>query len=487
MRGWARKALLATNPNLVRSKTINTCLAVLTITPSLGAAVPALAFTCTGSSGTGTGNCGTGAAVATTAAPANDFLNSLGVHLFRPHLGAANAAYAAMLNYLGVRNFRPGGGFGSDARALIDLAQSTKTKAVWWLYSTNGMTTSSLASSLAGPRAMAAAGVLGALEGPNEPDNWRIRYNGVIGGGSVSWLPVAQFQRDAYAAIQADPVLRNYPVFNLTHSGVEKDDVGLQFLTVPAGSGSAMPAGTAYADYANMHNYVIWDGAPTPVDNSAWNSADPVQKLYPAQYPFKDDYGTTWRYHYAGYSDTQRSDVPRVTTETGWVSSNGGEEAQARVLLNVYLANFKRGYKYTYLFQLRDSDGAVPPATDTFGLFHSDNTAKPIATYIHNLTAILADATSNAPESLDYSIPSEPPTMHDLLLQKSDGVFELVVWDERPIGEATDNVSVNLGGTHATVRVYDVTVGTDRAPTFSNVGSVPLSLTDHPLIVEVAD
>jgi hypothetical protein len=30
----------------------------------------------------------------------------------------------------------------------------------------------------------------------------------------------------------------------------------LQYLTVPTGAGAAMPDGTQYADYANVHNYV---------------------------------------------------------------------------------------------------------------------------------------------------------------------------------------------------------------------------------------
>ncbi len=70
-------------------------------------------------------------------------------------------------------------------------------------------------------------------------------------------------------------------------------------------------------------------------------------------------------------------------------------------------------------------------------------------------------------------------------LQKDSGAFELVVWDERPIGEATDTVAVNLGGSHQTVNIYDPTVGASRTKTFSNVSSIALTLTDHPLIVEV--
>ncbi len=90
-----------------------------------------------------------------------------------------------------------------------------------------------------------------------------------------------------------------------------------------------------------------------------------------------------------------------------------------------------------------------------------------------------------APGSLNYSIPNETVTVHDLLLQRSDGTFYLVVWDERASG-VMDNVTVNLGGSHASVNVYDPTNGTSAVQMLSNVSSVPLTLSDHPLILAIS-
>lgn len=420
------------------------------------------------------------------AVSANDFLNSLGI-VIGPSRESTVSQYATMINYIGVRNIRGAALNGNNAAFSIQIAQATNTKFIWELES--GWSGSSLANDIAGAKQLAAAGVLLALEGANEPDNWYVTYNGQQGGGggglaARSWLPVAQLQRDFYSAVKADATLKNYPVFSISHDGGETDNVGLQFLTIPPGSGLSMPDGVKYADYANMHNYVIWQGAQTPVDNIAWYSAAPTGHIAPAQYPLMDDYGTTWARHYTGYSDAQLQTLPRVTTETGWISSNGGEDNQSRVLLNVYLAQFKRGYKYTFLYQLRDNEGGWP---NSFGIVRADYSYKPAATYIHNLTSILSDHQSVAatPGALNYSIANEPATVHDLLLQKSSGAFELVVWDERPVGETTDHVSVNLGGSHATVNVYDVTAATKPVQTLTNVSSVPLTLSDHPMIIEV--
>jgi len=254
---------------------------------------------------------------------------------------------------------------------------------------------------------------------------------------------------------------------------------GGQFLTIPAGAGTTFPAGTRYADYANSHNYVT-STRKMYIDNQAWNAADPT--LSGPWDGLVGEYGVTWGHHFQGYTTEQLLTLPRVTTETGWdsMSSIGGERTQGTILVNTYLAQFKRGWRYTFIYQLRDGEGG----SDNLGLFNSNSTPKLAATYIHNLTSILADQTPVAsPGILNYSIIDEPATVHDLLIQKSSGTFELVVWDENVRGQ--DNVVVNLGRTYATVNVYDVTVGASPIQTLANVGSVTLNMNDHALIIEI--
>ena len=426
----------------------------------------------------------TSAGSGVAAVSANDFLNSLGINI-GPSRNSTVAQYAPLINYIGVRNIRGASFNGNNATYSIQLAQATNTKFIWGLES--GWSGASLANDISKARQLAAAGVLLAVEGPNEPDNWTVKYNGVTGGGRGSWLPVGQLQSALYSAVKADSTLKSFPVFSISHNGGQTDNIGLQFLSIPSGSGLAMPDGTKYADYANMHNYAIWNGAAAPTDNAAWYAADTNRDGNLAgQELFKGDYISTWRSRYSGYTPAQALNLPRVTTETGWVSSNGGEDNQGKLLVNVYLAQFKKGYKYTFIYQLRDNEGGF---ANSFGIVRADYSYKPAATYIHNLTAILSDNRSIAstPGSLNYSIESESATVHDLLLRKSTGAFQLVVWDERPVGEATDQVTVNLGGSHKTVNIYDITVGAAPVQTLANVSSVPLTMSDHPMIIEVID
>ena len=411
---------------------------------------------------------GQGLGANVTIVSAEDFLSSLGIDTHIDQ-GVPGASYIAPLRYLGVRNIHDGGRHWRQVELV-----NRQTGARLDMFGEGD-----LEAMISTGKALAASNALLAFEGPNEPNNFPIAYNGKLGGGTGSWAPVAQFQKDLYQAVKSDPDLRKYPVFAVSEAGGETDNVGLQFLTIPAGAKAIFPEGTKFADYANPHNYVS-STQKIYVNNQAWNAADPT--LNGPWDGLFVEYGLTWRHHFKGYENSDLMSLPRVTTETGWdsVSDLGGERTQGTVLVNTYLAQFKRGWRYTFIYQLRDGEGG----TGNQGVFHADSTPKLAATYIHNLTTILADDRPlGSSRQLNYSIVNQPATVHDLLLQKSNGAFELVIWDENASGN--DRVAVNLGETYGTVNVFDVTVGTSPTQTLSNVGTVALTLNDHAMIVEL--
>ena len=397
------------------------------------------------------------------------FLSSLGI-ITHIDQGVSGGSYVQPLRYLGVRNIRDG------VRNTPQVQMLNRVLGVRLdLFLEGG----DLQASLDIARKMAASGTLLAVEGPNEPNNFPITYNGEVGGGMGSWLPVARFQRDLYRAVKQDAVLAKYPVLAVTESGAEVDNVGLQYLTIPQGAGSTMADSTRFADYANAHNYVSSNGKKY-INNQAWHAADPILNgpwdgLY-------GNYGVTWRNHFRGYATEDLPTLPRVTTETGYdtVSDSGGERIQGVVLVNTYLAQFKRGWSYTFIYQLRDGEGG----NDHFGIYNSNSTPKLAATYIHNLTSVLADAGAPiATGSLDYSIKDMPSTVHDLLLEKSDGTFELIVWDENTSG--SDDVTITLDRTYNTINIYDITAGASPIKTHTQADRVLLHLNDHAQIIEI--
>ena len=159
------------------------------------------------------------------------------------------------------------------------------------------------------------------------------------------------------------------------------------------------------------------------------------------------------------------------------------EEIQGLNLLSMYLDQFKRGWSHTCVYLLRDRTDEG--GNQSFGFFKSDYTPRKAAVYLHNLTTILADrGPLPKPGRLGYSIANQPATVHEMLLQKRDGTFYLVVWGERLKG--SDDVIVRLGGAYPTVKVYDPTTGTEPIQTHRGVESLKLTLSNYPLILAIA-
>jgi hypothetical protein len=417
-------------------------------------------------------------AAATAAVKAADFLNSIGTLSAISVRGESLQKTIECAKYLGIRWLRAGIEGDVPLQQFIELHRQAGLRFSWGF----GSGSADLAKLIQTARQIEAAGALLAFEGPNEPNNWGITYQGQAGGRNLTWMPVAKLMHDLCQTVGNDPALKSYPVWSISEGGAETDNVGLQFLTIPQGADTVMPAGTKFGDYANVHNYIYHPNSSGVEDNKTWNAADPtsackVDGLY-------GEYGSTWAHHYPGYSGADLLTLPRVTTETGTTVGDAiTEEIQALNLMSMYLDQFKRGWSYTAVYLLRDR--VDEGGNQKFGFYRPDYTPRKAAVYLHNLTTILADrGFLEKPGKLDYSIPGEPATMHDLLLQRSDGAFELLVWGERLKG--SDDVSVNLGGTRSSVKVYDPTIATSPAQTLTNVRSVPLSLSDHPMIVEVA-
>ena len=192
---------------------------------------------------------------------------------------------------------------------------------------------------------------------------------------------------------------------------------------------------------------------------------------------------------------------PAVITETGYTTQSdtpyigASENVQAKSILNTLADAFKGGVGTTYLYQLLDA-GASGVSNDPemhFGLFNGDGTPKLAATAVHNLTTILSDDGTGGHQptaQLGYSLSNMPDTGNSMVLGKSNGAYELVIWAEPKIwNDATDTeisnpsqpVTVNLGGVHHTVSVYDPLSGTTPIATYTDVSQIMVPLSDHPL------
>ena len=412
----------------------------------------------------------------------NDFLNSLGAVSSVSRRGETIEGTIECVRYTGLRWLR--GGFEDNAPIEDFIRFHRETGALMCYGLLSGK--SDLNRLLNDARQLAGVGALLSIEGLNEPNNWGITYQGEKGGGKNSWMAVARLQSDLYNAVKSDPVLKNYPVWMPSETGAQTDNAGMQFLTIPEGANTLMPAGTKYADYACCHNYInhpSWHGLH---DNQTWLSSStgkdcPVDGLY-------GNYGLTWLKKFPGYSEKELETLPRVTTETGYaISEKEGvtEEIQARLYLNLYLSQFKRGWKHTAIYLLKGR--ADEPEHEGYAFYTLDYKPKQAAHYMHNFTSILADEKSmkSPAGQLGYVIPDQPVTTHDLLLQKSNGRFMLVIWGERFGSGGSDRITVKFGKKTKQIDVYDPTTGTTSLSKHQKIDSIDLEVSDHPVILEI--
>lgn len=93
---------------------------------------------------------------------------------------------------------------------------------------------------------------------------------------------------------------------------------------------------------------------------------------------------------------------------------------------------------------------------------------------------VLAHADCGAAGSLDYAISGLSSGGNSILLQQPNGTFDIIVWSE---GNAA-TVTLNLGNVSA-VKLYDPTQSSTALETSPAAGSVTLSITNHPMVVEV--
>ena len=118
-------------------------------------------------------------------------------------------------------------------------------------------------------------------------------------------------------------------------------------------------------------------------------------------------------------------------------------------------------------------------------------------TYLHNFTTPLIDTGATAKTfttgPLTYSLIGLPSTGLSLLFQKSNGYYELIIWNNvedwnfsagTEITIPPTNVTVTFSATQATINTYDPTVSSSPIATNSNTNSVVIALRDYPMIVE---
>ncbi len=310
---------------------------------------------------------------------------------------------------------------------------------------------------------------------------------------SLYWLAyVRSVTKDTWTALKNDPATAGVKVIGPSLGGTYSYD-------------NKSPLGdlSGYVDAGNFHPY---PDCGNPFNNPF--SYDTINQYYwKGNFPSINIDEHPYAFNVYGLPFGSK---PMVATETGYNTSTASygisKRMQGKYMPRLFLEYFRLGIVRTFSYEFVDeaNDPSNPEAN--FGLLHNDLTPKPTYTALQNLISLLNDPGSNfTPASLDYTLTVTPPAgynltqdVHNLLLQKRDGTFYLVLWHEISNGDISSpsvreiippvmptTVTLNTPISSATLYSLDDSgnMSSSTASTLNN--TIRLNVTDKAMILKL--
>jgi hypothetical protein len=246
-------------------------------------------------------------------------------------------------------------------------------------------------------------GLVAEIEGGNEVNNkfppqvLNTKYQGKTDeAAGAAWMA------DFYKLLRQDPATKDLPV--------------VAFTAIFTDYRLAKPHDAF--DFANIHSY---QGSGVPSSSLEMNITR-FNHMLPVGGAIKPFVATECGYNV----EEDKSNQAGLT---------GSVSAQAKSIPMLFCEYFRHGIRRTYLFNYNNADG--------YGLLASDQRSRRPSYYaVKNLVAALAEAKWNptakrweggknfAPRALLFDLPDAPASVHTLSLQKENGEFSLLLWNE---------------------------------------------------------
>ena len=336
----------------------------------------------------------------TTALPADSFVESIGVNTHWSYPGVYIDKYndlKAKLGEAGIRYVRDHTRPASYVRAN-DLYETLgiKTIMITGRYTSgpgpHSLDPTQIEDELNQLKAQALI-TADSLEGPNEYD--------LEHGPDTNWVEnLLNYTIVLHKTAKADEKLKNLPIVAPSLTSLHAFDL----------VGNLDP----YIDYVNLHIYlgVTWPDFPGWDVNGSYSINWFLKYLVPRQSP---------------------SGKRVQATETGYHNyiPHGGvsEEADGKYMARSFMEYFRRGIYRTYKYELVNQN--ITGQEGNFGFLRPDLSEKPSFRAVKNLIAILNDKGSHfEPDSLNYTLNGSMNNVRQILFQKRNGDFYLVVWIE---------------------------------------------------------
>jgi hypothetical protein len=422
---------------------------------------------------------------------ADDFVDYVGVNT---HLGQTVAPYAnylavksALIN-LGVRHIREGGlppfraSYISEMKNLAATGIHTDLMldGNWYPDGPGGYPDGYGATHINPAEVVSMlnslAPAIDAIEGVNESNgNSTFKY---LGNGFPQGT--IAYDRDMFLAVKSSPRTRKIPV--ILSSVADTEGTTNVYARMTAFS----PGPANYIDYGNIH---IYPGADKPSYPGPW-------------WPESID----WQLNAALGTQSAPGIAfgkPIIVTESGYENYNDqwqiSERGAGIYIPRLLFEYFNRNVKRCYIYELIDEQAQAGKEAH-WGIMRSDLTPKPAYTALRNIIGILSDhGSAFRLQKLSLNI-TAPSTVHHTLLQKRDGTFYLVLWNEvdsyKPSlagGSDVFNqlVSVTIGCLNANLSsVYSPDDDTGQKPTTEytkslSTGTITLDVPDQTLILRI--
>ena len=173
------------------------------------------------------------------------------------------------------------------------------------------------------------------------------------------------------------------------------------------------------------------------------------------------------------------------------------ETAAARYIPRLFLENYIHGIPRTYLYELLDEspDPGIKDNQLHWGLIRADGTEKPAFSALKNLISELKDQTEPShPHPLTWSLSGTGSVIDHMLLEKSNGEIDLILWQEIPSFDIRRQADLNnapvvadltLAVRAKSVRLYEPTLQPATVRTFSETTRFSIEIPDHPLVIQI--
>jgi hypothetical protein len=390
---------------------------------------------------------------------ADTFVDSIGINTHLNYFDRLYGNFALVkteLKLLGIRHLR-------DGAQLVNSGYDTEMYGRWHQLGAQGQqfdmvfdpraSIKHVTSDVLGKIHAQCTGLVETVEGPNELD-----VSGIPG-----WPEVTRaYQTALYESIHQTSAMSSIPIIGPS----------LAF----SANGARLGDMSEIADFGNLHPY--------PAGKSPSTIFPKEPQLAAVVYGTRRIVITESGYHNALHI---RGGQPGVS-----------ETAAAKYIPRLFLENFNHGIRRTYLYELLD-EAKEPAETNAelhWGLIRADGTEKPAFHAVANLIGLLEDPSSNAItlEKLQYGVSGNLDNIHHVLLQKRDGRFYLIFWQDATSYDLSERTDTKVPGRELTLvflkpvrlaKLYRPSSQLSPVEQVDNVTKIGLSVPDHPLVVEL--